>query len=225
MRNQFLILTILLFCIGSAQATVVYQEDFEDGYANGITDLTGTWAVAENGLNGSVYGYHGSWGNHIFTLDDVLSNNVAVDADFKISNGETGDFEIWVNATIKDSLMDKIESGYVIKVQPNGGDNWSDVIARIDPGTGGVTLDNNVTGQFLVGSENHLRVERFGDTINVILNGTPYLNATDSTYQNGSIGFRLFNEGVVDNIVVTPEPATMVLLGLGALVLRRKRRA
>ena len=222
-KTQFLILIIMLFFIGGAQATIIYQENFEDGSADGITVSRGIWTAQTTGLFGSNKGYHSSDQHNIFTLDGLLSNNVAIDADFKIGT-QNGDFEIWVNATIDGSLDDRLESGYKIAVHPTDSDNSADVLARVDSGTGTV-LDSHLDDQFVVGSENHLRLERFGNSLNVFLNGSLYLSATDSTYQNGSIGFRLFGDGVIDNIVVTPEPTSLLLFGLGGLVLRRKRRA
>jgi hypothetical protein len=47
------------------------------------------------------------------------------------------------------------------------------------------------------------------------------LNITDAT----NVTFTGMQSGAIDNLEITPEPATMALLGLGGLMIRRRHKA
>jgi hypothetical protein len=58
-------------------------------------------------------------------------------------------------------------------------------------------------------------------------NDLRYLGISNSGVGDGGNYYGLSSsattEGYIDNVVLTPEPATLLLLGLGGLMLRRKR--
>jgi len=227
MKKIMVIMTLLLVMPISANATVIYQENFEDGSADGITILRGIWSIS-TGIN-SNFGFHGiaypqnNDDQCMFSLNGIPSDNIAVDVDFSISNSGVGDFEVWLNAEF-DNDSQYIRTGYQLMVNPKESDNPMADIGRLDNFIS-PTILAETANVISAGEIHHLRVERFGSTINMILDDQPFLTTEDSTFTGGIIGFRLFRGGIVDNIVVTPEPATLLLLGLGGLLLRKRSKA
>jgi hypothetical protein len=79
-----------------------------------------------------------------------------------------------------------------------------------------------------------VRIEVVGTTINWLLNGT-IMDSYDNSggfYTTGNIlvgGMDVFNSAngnngvIIDNVVVTPEPASMALLAMGGLAMLRRR--
>jgi hypothetical protein len=219
MKKLIVIMILLLVMSISTNATVIYQENFEDGSADGITIHRGIWSIS-TGIN-SNFGFHGNDDQCMFSLNEIPSDNITVDVDFSISDYSYGDFEVWLNATFDNDLQ-YIRTGYQLMVNPKESDNEKADIGRLDNSISPTILTE--TANVISANEiHHLRVERLGSTINMILDDQPFLTTEDSTYTGGIIGFRLFKGGMVDNIVVTPEPATLLLLGIGGLMLRKRR--
>jgi hypothetical protein len=194
---------------------IVFEEDFEDGVANGITVTAGSFVIS-SGLNGSAFGLmsaSGPFGN-VIRLDGIPSDDVRIEADFQIFSSGDGDFDIWTNAT---GGINQPNMGYSASVNPSGSDNPLAFLVRYP---GAIILDS--TPNTIGASETHrLKVDRIGSTIDVFLDGTLIMSGDDSTFFGGSIFMRLFNGGVVDNIRVTsvaeavPEPSSLLLCCAG----------
>ena len=231
MRFALLRSAIVLSSIGLSAAAawalppgVLFSEDFEDGVANGLTVRGGAYGIG-SGI-GSSKGFAGLDFHNVMTLDGIPSDHVAVDVDFQINEGTDGDFDTWVNATF--DPLDGVypAPGYVAMVNPAGSDNPLATLKRNGPipGQSDETLLDQTVNTIGAGEPHHLRVERFGADINVLLDGNLILSATDSTYAGGEVAFRMFRSGIVDNIVVSvPEPTAAIGL-IGAMVLLRRRK-
>ena len=222
------LIVCVIAAIGITKPTkgdIIYQEDFEDGVADGLTTTGGSWSVCPPGLNGSNFGYHAESWESSFRIDGLPNDNFAMEADFQIANAAVGDFDMWLNTSAA-PLWSGSDSGYYVMVNPVGSDNPDAWISRRDdsgPGMGLASTPNTINA----GETRHLRVERTVPEIRVYLDGDFILSANDATYTTGSQYMRLYGGGVIDNILVTvpaPEPATLALLALGGLALIRRRR-
>jgi hypothetical protein len=218
MNRQWLAaLPLVLGVVSIVRAeTILYQEDFEDGVADGMTTY-GSWDI-DWGLNESSYGYHASGSHSALMLDNIPSDDVAVDVDFRVFAASWGDFDVWLNTDLNFPWPTR---GYDAMVNPVGSDNPFAILSDMGEGT---WLDSTLN-TIQANETHHLRVEKLGSSILVLQDGQEILSATDSTWSGGRIGFRIAGGGVIDNIVVTtPEPTTLAMLALGLLaVLRRMR--
>jgi hypothetical protein len=201
-----------------ATASVLYCEDFEDGTADGMT-MYGGWTIGSPGLNGSsLAAYTSGSGQHVLRLDGVPSDNVAVDLDF-IINHPNGDLDIWLNTDVQYYWPTQ---GYDAMVNPAGSDNPNaELIATGAPDW----LLDSTPNTIHTGEEHHLRMEKFGASLRVLLDYQEILTATDSTWVGGQIAIRTWSNTIVDNICVsTPEPGTLCLTVLGVACAAKRRR-
>lgn len=204
---------------GMAHAAVLFEEDFEDGVANGITTY-GNWSIG-SGLNDSSNAFHAVTEDHsVLALNDVRSDNVAIDVDFVIYTGSWGDFDIWVNAAVDQLHLDTPERGYRAMVNPLESDNpYAEMFEH--PGWDHLAETPNTIH---AGETHHLRLERNGSLLRLLQDGQELMSANDSTYSGGQVCFRLAGGGVIDNIRVTPEPATLAFLAVAGLAMMRRNR-
>jgi len=91
-------------------------------------------------------------------------------------------------------------------------------------GQGVSTLAGPVNGDWVRNTSYQFEVDLTPDRIVVRLDGSELLNVEDADFRGGAVFLYGFSQ---DNIVfsnVTPEPATFIFLGLGALILLRTKR-
>jgi hypothetical protein len=207
-------LSIALGTVIGSQGEVLYHEDFEHGYPTGITTV-GAWSIGQPGLGSSSAGFAAIGSQVAFWLNDIPSDDVTVDVDFRIATQSWGDFDVFLNS----DMQHWPTRGYDIEVNPHASDNPMATINKF--GAPGICLASTVN-TILAGQEHHLRVQRAGASISVFQDDmqSVFLAASDATWNGGAIGFRLAGGGMVDNIVVSvPEPCALVLLAV-ALLLR-----
>jgi hypothetical protein len=97
-----------------------------------------------------------------------------------------------------------------------GGEDGIGVTPLAGPAIGGWVLDAAYTFDVTLNPGHIL----------VALNGAPLFDVSDSTFQGGAIALYGFSQNnlLFSDVTYIPEPATLSLLGLGALSLLRKRK-
>ncbi len=193
--KKLLLLVVIVSLVGSANATLVTNGDFETGdgsgwVTSGTANATYSAWVAPN-YTGGYYAYVIGNGVLAQTLGETATASGHYQLDFDIVTQEivgpgnaSGDsLKIWLQETTGWSLL--------------GGEQ--------------TVAHNNAAA---IGEVTH-------HTVDFIWTGETHIGAPlDLIFQRGagSAGYVL-----IDNVVLTPEPMTMALLGLGGLFLRRRK--
>ncbi len=209
-------LVVILICLCKTKivsGNVLYEEDFEDGIANGITIESGSYIIS-SGLN-STHGFkQPSCCNAVISLDKVQSDNVSISIDFLISGSNHGDFDTYLNVL---SL-----NRYEITNSPGGSDTPLAVIMERPEG---IELDSRLN-TINAGEIHSLKINRYGSNIDVYLDDNLYMQTSNANHHGGLIKFRSWDAVTIDNIKVTslPEPTTSVLFFIGLLLLWTNRK-
>ena len=225
MKKTIIGLVLVLMAV-SAQAHL-YSSDYED-YTVGLTisSQSGTWwspggtgVVAVDPLDAGNQCVDMSGGATTFWLsgygyDDVTDPVIAIDMDLYISDTSI--------RTLTYSVVDNDTSDHIYTAWGRSG------AGTVDYYEGGW---QTAAGPTVNATWMHARfeIDQVADTFNFILDGTPVVTGSSGWNPVITTNTSTFDVGagtvLVDNIAVTavPEPTTCVLLGLGGLLLRRKR--
>jgi len=135
--------------------------------------------------------------------------------------------EVQSNQVWGDSSADNIaEQGIKLK-KIDGSWTWDGLWGGED-GIGVSTLDGPAPaiGGWVLDTAYTFDVDLSPGHILVALNGSPLFNVPDSTFQGGAIALYGFSQNnlLFSDVTYIPEPATLSLLGLGALSLLRRRK-
>lgn len=117
------------------------------------------------------------------------------------------------------AVMGESGKAYTLQVTVDG-DLTLDTSATEFPGNGSTWMFGN---KFVDGTVTETAARLTGGAFMDVAAGTEAFSGLVVNGTSGTITLEDAITGVVSTITVVPEPATMALLGLGALVLRRKK--
>lgn len=204
--GRLVCLFMCLICVGSANASLVVVDDFNDGVTTGWTTRAGTF----NESGGMLTGSNGS----LITLDGVESNSIGVDA---ISNPGVDYISLVLNYT---SLSDNL----FVKIQDNDSNGLFDRVFFYNGnnGSNGLVGDDWFELEFEV-SSTFFEVTDNGDgsvSAFVGATGQTFGGLLTNSYSGRGVGLGIYGNGQVDNFYMpgmmpVPEPALLALFGLG----------
>jgi hypothetical protein len=222
MRNLPIMISVILVGLivpSYVNGAILFQDDFDDSHADGWKEYNGSFSV----LDGSYRLESTEWGQDTSAvIGDLEWTDYTIEVDFKVVRS---DDSFAHHPSILFHVQD-IGSGtdighyYQLYMFPTRGVGFSEISGGSAPSP--ILVDCPLPR----GVWHHVRLEVEGTTATAYIDGAYVLSYNKFTrYRSGMIGLKTINDGVVlfDNIVVAPEPATVLLLGLGSLMFLRKR--
>jgi hypothetical protein len=169
---------------------ILYQDDFEDGVADGWTESGGTWTVVSDGTK--VYRQGGTSGDGISAAGDVGWTDFTVEVRAKPVGFNAGGGFVRLLARYRDT-----GNYYYLVLR-------STQVLELKKMVGG-TATTLGSKSFTVTTEgwHTLRLEVVGTSLKGYVNGALQLSATDSQLGSGRIGVGTYNASAVfDDMVV-----------------------
>jgi len=213
------------------------------------TNEAGTVHVLDGGsltlTSGSLVGtVGGTEDTGTLTIDD--GGTVQVNSWLKVGDKATGVVNVagtlgmtghlWMGCSTTDAMVGTLNvlDGGEVNI---GGNSGLGTVNAVDPAAGSATMTINAGGQVNMHHWNDTGTIQAGSLIDIIGSGVLTVggNRVDAAYAYEALG-KLVCDGGAGSIIATydggadlttitniPEPATMILLGLGGLLIRRKK--
>jgi len=203
-------MVLLAATAGAASAGVIFQDDFGNGASPLWNNERGQWTAS-----GGVY-FAQQPANYPPTYSSLPFNLADLSIELDVNNVSDGG--IWLRSDPDGNGVLLVTGGW----QHTGTGLYWHIVHAFNAGP----LLNEHAGLFQQGDNIHLRIEVQGDTYSAFLNGaaSPATTLTTSEYSSGRAALYSFSSQTVDNVVLTPEPATLALVALGGLLALRRRR-
>lgn len=176
------------------------QDDFEDGNSAGWRQSSANWTVVSS-RGSRVYRQNSTSGEHVATRTDINWTNVAIEADVRPTafNGS----DRWVSLMARHS---NDQNYYYVALRNTN-------VLRLAKRVGNSFTTLATTSLPVPANRSYrVRLEAVGTWLRVYVDGALRLQARDSTHRRGSVGFKTaFARAEFDNVVVSPNPATVLL--------------
>lgn len=182
-----------------AQPAIV-QDDFADANAAGWIQSSSTWTVPVS-RGSRVYRQTSTTDGRFTTLSQINWSNVAIEADVRPLTFNGSDRWVSLMARHVDSqhyYYVSLRNTNVLRLARRIGNSFTTLASTSLT----VTPNRNY----------HVRLEAVGTWLRVYVDGRLRLQARDSTFKRGSVGFKTnFAQAEFDNVLVSPNPAVTLL--------------
>ena len=194
-------MVLLAAMAGAASAGVIFQDPFDNGASPLWNNERGQWTAS-----GGVY-FAQQPANYPPTYSSLPFNLADLSIELDVNNISDGG--IWLRSDPDGNGVLLVTGGW----QHTGTGLYWHIVHAFNAGP----LLNEHAGLFQQGDNIHLRIEVQGDTYSAFLNGaaSPATTLTTSEYSSGRVALYSFSSQSVDNVVLTPEPATLSSPGRG----------
>lgn len=189
-----------------AQGATLLSDNFDDGNSNGWTSTTGTWSVVQDG--GSYVYYQSSTSEGRTSAGSSSWTNYSVQADVKVDNFN-GSNRTYVAGRYIDG------NNYYAASLYNSSGGTLEIRKKVNGSTTNLATKTNFG--LSTGTWYTVKLEMNGSTINMYVNGTLQLTATDSSLTSGAAGLVAYKTvSKFDNVIVsdsassTPTPTPSV---------------
>lgn len=211
---------LLLLLTGPATATSLFQDNFDDGNADGWNEVDGTFSVV-----GGAYRIEStSFSNDARSVvGDPEWEDILFEADFNMLNREKTAFLFRVV-----DIQSGTDAGKYYQFEVIASQNLVE-FCEID--FSGGSCNRLVTAPLVVSDNewHHLDLRMIGDSATALIDSATTLSVNGlAKYPAGSVGLKTINSGVTlfDNVRISaiPEPSTVLLLAGGLMGFRFRRR-
>ena len=219
------IYVVVLLCIftlfSSANGTALFEDNFDDGNEDGWGEYDGVFSVESGAYRLESTGFAN---DARAVAGDSSWTDYTIDLDFNMVRLDASNYSTSVLFRVTE-IASGTDAGkyYQIYMHPD-----KIGFAEIDYSGGYAQSLIEIPYTIPTQTWNHVQLRIEGEQVMAYINEDFVLGLTGfNKYASGRIGLKTINDGVTlfDNVVVTPEPATVLLIGLGGLLLRRKNKS
>lgn len=232
MRNT--LRTICIVTIITAGQTLAASW-FSDNFNDGVIDTT-HWQYGGDGISESsgVLRLNRNSPEDYIKTAHTYSGNFVINLDIRLNSMNFNDSFHGITIADHDSLVDQAYNGFSF-----GFTSYNTLYFAVNELSSQCSwYSYGPAGSNLVGQWQHWTLERVGNSLNVMVNGQPVtwshgpeITLSDNlriylpgNYIDGNGSNTGITSSDVDNFSIIPEPCTLLLLGLGAAILRIKAR-
>ncbi len=195
-------LLVAMMVFSTASAATLFNDNFDDGNADGWTTQNGTWSVVQDG--GSYVYYQSSTDEGRASAGSQTWTDYSVTANVKVDNWN-GSNRTYVAGRYKDGNNFYAASLY------NSSGGTLEIRKKVSGST--TTLATKTNFGLASGTWYTVKLEIIGTSIKMYINGTLQLSATDSSLTSGGIGLVAYktvskfdNVSVADSSTSTSTP-------------------
>ncbi len=226
---QVNVIVVVLVCVGGLAGNQAFgvlpfpfEDDFDDANANGWDEYDGIFSIVGAGFNYQMEST--AFGNDARSVaGDLGWTDYVIDLDFNMTRSDLTTHAAAVLFRVSE-IASGLDAGKYYQLGITK-DHVEFTELNYSGGSGNVLASTSYT--LSLDTWHNVRITVEGTQASAYIDDGHVLTHDGfDAYGSGKIGLKTINDGVVlfDNVLVTPEPATLCLLVVSGLALLRRRR-